>query len=257
MSQPSVSVSADLLRSLQEKAARACPAEHVERAGGWLLRQSASRAWWTATALPHAEAAPAELTRRVAAVEHFYARHGVPARFQITPGACPDGLDPLLAQRGYRRASPVSLRAARTTRVAEQEPNGALRLRVDDEPTSAWFDVWHTVQGQAGDRRAEWGVLDRVRQPSAYVSALLGDEVVAVGRVVVDDGWGGVFGMATLPHARGRRAAHGVLVALARWTATRDADHLYLQVTCDNSAALRLYDAAGFEQLCGYHYRMG
>jgi ribosomal protein S18 acetylase RimI-like enzyme len=51
-----------------------------------------------------------------------------------------------------------------------------------------------------------------------------------------DTGWAGVFGMATLPTARG---------------ATR----LYLQVECDNMAARRLYERAGFTELCRYRYR--
>jgi ribosomal protein S18 acetylase RimI-like enzyme len=30
---------------------------------------------------------------------------------------------------------------------------------------------------------------------------------------------------------------------------------MYLQVECDNIPAFRLYDRAGFGQVCGYHYR--
>jgi ribosomal protein S18 acetylase RimI-like enzyme len=30
---------------------------------------------------------------------------------------------------------------------------------------------------------------------------------------------------------------------------------MYLQVECDNTAALRLYERSGFTELCRYHYR--
>jgi ribosomal protein S18 acetylase RimI-like enzyme len=46
-----------------------------------------------------------------------------------------------------------------------------------------------------------------------------------------------------------------VLGALAGWAARCDATQLYLQVSRDNEAALRLYERAGFTEVCGYHYR--
>ncbi|MGH4007801.1 MAG: GNAT family N-acetyltransferase [Pseudonocardiaceae bacterium] len=64
--------------------------------------------------------------------------------------------------------------------------------------------------------------------------AMIGNGVVAVGRVVADDGWAGVFGMATLSHARGKGAARSVLAALADWVGAHEADRMYLQVESDN-----------------------
>jgi N-acetylglutamate synthase len=255
MSASSEPCSPETVRSLQEKAARALPAEQVEYVGGWWLRHSTSSAWWAGTVLPHADAGPEELARRVAGAERFYAVHGTAARFQITPWVCPAALDTLLAERGYGHESPVSLRVAAATQVLQQASRDSLLVRLDDDPTSAWFEVWHAVSGHAGDRRAEWDMLGRVKRPSAYASAMLGNDVVAVGRVVADDGWAGVFGMATLPHARGKGAGRGVFAALAAWAAAHDADHLYLQVECGNIPALRLYDGAGFGEVCRYHYR--
>ncbi|MDQ1647248.1 MAG: hypothetical protein QOJ50_3432 [Cryptosporangiaceae bacterium] len=92
--------------------------------------------------------------------------------------------------------------------------------------------------------------------PSAYARAMAGDEVVAVGRAVADTGWAGLFGMATIPRARGTGAARTVLAALATWANTQRADRLYLQAARDNTAALRLYARAGFTELAAYHYRV-
>ncbi len=98
-------------------------------------------------------------------------------------------------------------------------------------------------------------MLGRVRAPSAFASVLDDGAVVAVGRAVADAGWAGVFGMATLPAARGRGAARSVLGALADWAAQQGIDRMYLQVERDNEAALRLYDGARFTEVCQYHYR--
>ena len=98
-------------------------------------------------------------------------------------------------------------------------------------------------------------MLDRVQLPSAYACASIGDATVAVGRAVVDEGWAGVFGMATRPVARERGAARSILASLAQWADDRGAGRMYLQVERDNVAALALYRQAGFEEICAYHYR--
>ncbi|MFG2053148.1 GNAT family N-acetyltransferase [Micromonospora sp. NPDC048930] len=255
MSAPSVATSAAMIRGLQERAARALPAERVEHAAGWWLRHAPRCAWWTGTVLPHRDAGPGDLVRRIRGAERFYAAHGAVTRFQISPGACPRELDTVLAERGYRRESPVSLRVAPTAHVVDRLPAGAMRVDVDDRPSRAWFDSWHAVQGHGGDARAEWDMLERVEQPAGYARATIGNEVVAVGRVVADTGWAGVFGMATLPGARGKGAARAVLAALAGWAGAHRADHMYLQVERGNTPAVRLYERAGFTELCGYHYR--
>lgn len=241
----------DEVRGLQERVAGALPAEHVEQVAGWWLRNSPGCAWWVQTVLPHAEAPAAELARLVAEAEAFYADRGAPARFQITPGACPAALDRMLADRGHRRFSPMSLRTAATADVRARTP-ATLRTRIDEHPSRAWFEVWNRVHG--GEPGAERNLLARVQRPSGYVCALLDDEVVGVGRVVADTGRAGVFGMATLPRARGRGAAATVLAAAADW-ATGRADRMYLQVAAEHSAAMRLYRRAGFAEASRYHYR--
>jgi GNAT superfamily N-acetyltransferase len=246
---------ADLVRGLQERAARAFPAADLDRRDGWWLRHEASGAWWASSVLPHGDAAPPELPGRIRAVEEFYAARGARARFQISPGAGPAGLDEALAARGYRRDSPMSLQCAPTAHVLDRLAAGEPRIRVDDRPTDAWFAAWLAVHGTGGDPGRDRDLLRRVDRPSAYACALTGAEVVAVGRAVAETGWAGVFGMATLPHARGAGAAARVVAALARWAADHGAVRLYLQVEGDNIAARRLYARAGFAELRGYHYR--
>lgn len=243
--------SSELVRGLQERAARALPAEQVKDVDGWRLRYAPRCGWWVGTVLPHGDVGQGDLVRRVVEAEEFYAGHGVAPRFQVCPGACPDGLDGVLAGRGYRRHGEMSLQAAT---VLEHPTAGPVRVRLDDRPTRAWFDVWHAVHGH-GDARSERDMLDRVEPPSTYASALIGDDVVAVGRAVADTGWVGLFGMATLPEARGKGAARTVLAALADWGRAHEAGSVYLQVERDNAPALRLYGQAGFCELAAYHYR--
>ena len=236
-----------LVRALQERAARAQPASLVVESAGWVLRHSPGCSWWLSSVLPHRDGS---LASRVSLVEEFYAEHGTVARFQMTPGVCPPSLDGLLASRGYRLESPVSLQTSSRALV----PAGPLPVWVEDRPTSAWFDASYTMHG--GDAVAERALLSRVALPSAYARVVVDSQVVAVGRAVLDTGWAGLFGMATLPAARGRGAARSVLAALAAWAGGGGAEGLYLQVERDNWPALRLYARAGFTEAARYHYRV-
>jgi N-acetylglutamate synthase len=263
----------DLVRGLQERTTRGFPATYTRDVDGWLLRAAPDCAWWVGTTLAHRVVRPGGLLRRVVEAEEFYAGHGAVPRFQVSPGVSPHALDAVLAERGYRRQSPMSIQVASTARVRQltsaapvRQPapaapvpqlasTGELRLRVDDRPTRAWFDGWCAITGRSNGSQPEWDLLARVAPPAAYVSALGGDGVIAVGRAVAETGWAGVFGMGTLPEARGKGAARAVLGALADWAATHGADHMYLQVERANLPARRLYERTGFSDMCGYHYR--
>lgn len=178
----------------------------------------------------------------MASVERFYSGE---ARFQITAGVCPSALDGLLATRGYSQGGTMSLMTVRGVPSARE-------ATLTDQPTREWFSAWHAVHG--GDPAAEWSLLTRVRQPSAYAAVMAGDRIIAVGRAVADTGWTGVFGMATLPSARGRGAATAVLATLSDW-ATTHGDRVYLLVERDNRSARALYERAGFREVSSYHYR--
>jgi ribosomal protein S18 acetylase RimI-like enzyme len=235
-----------VIRELQERAARAQPADHVEDADGWWLRYADTGAWWTGTVLPHAKG---DLDGRIDGAERFYRERGAPARFQITPGACPPELDERLAERGYREESPVALMVAPARTVLLQLGGVEVDAHVTPHVTEQWLDVWQAAGG--GDASAERALLERIDTPTWYAV----EDESAVGRIVVDGSWAGVFGMATLPEARGLGKATAVLATLATLAGTRDADTLYLQVECSNDVATALYEKAGFIEVARYHYR--
>lgn len=137
---------------------------------------------------------PHDSARAGRAAERFCAGFGVATRFQVSPGARPADLDATLAVRGYRWDSPMSLQTASTVYVQAQAGPDGSSIRLNETPTTAWFEVWYAVHGHGSDPQIEWEMLGRVTQPSAYAGALEGDEVIAVGRAVADASWAGVFG---------------------------------------------------------------
>lgn len=87
-------------------------------------------------------------------------------------------------------------------------------------------------------RCTDWNMLGRVERPSAHASAMIGNGVVAVGRVVADEGWAGVV---CSPRWRIGPVHTKPTGCISRWSAT--------------TFRLRLYEATGFSEVCSYHYR--
>jgi GNAT superfamily N-acetyltransferase len=240
---------------LQERAARAVPATVQENRGGcWLRYTDSTTTWWAGAVLMHGREQVRDLAPRIAVAEDFYAAHGALARFQVCP-ACPPDLDDALSLRRYQWDSVVSLQLATPRHVSRHLSAPSLRVDLKEYPDAEWFRLLMAAQGPDADPTPEWRLLQRVDRPSAYATALISGHPVAVGRAVADTGWTGVFGMATLPDARQQGAASAVLATLADWAGSQGSAHMYLQVTHNSTAALRLYRRAGFEEACAYHYR--
>jgi N-acetylglutamate synthase len=244
-----------LAGELLERAARAMPAAVEDRSSGWWLRHTDGGAWWSGAVLAH-DATGSDLSERIVAAERFYAEHRATPRFQVCDG-CPPGLDPLLAGRRYRWDSPISLRVTSCDEAVEPPQLPGFQVRVASEFDLAWLAVQSSAGTPEASAAQEARLLRRVQLPSAYVTVFAGPEPVAVGRAVADDGWTGVFSMATAPQARRRGAARLVLAVIASWARDQGAPRLYLQVERSNAPAARLYGATGFTEIATYHYRVG
>lgn len=240
------------LRGIQERAVRAQPIEHAEDLGGWRIGRTAADSWWHGSVIPHGD--PEDLLARVEHVEAVYASWERRVSFQISPGVCPDGLDGLLARRGYRQIGPILLQCAPTATVLAALDPVPLESRIEAGPSDAWCAAAALAQGRV-DSAADRDHLAGLVLPSAYASVSFGGKVIGVGRAVADFGWTGVFAVAVLPEARGRGAGRELVRLLAEWAESQGTADMYLQVERDNEPAMALYAKAGFAEVLAYHYR--
>ncbi|MGP4096879.1 GNAT family N-acetyltransferase [Nonomuraea sp. KM90] len=227
---------------VERRAAGAWPALHVEERDGWLLRHTPGvHRRRSNSALP----LPGVAVPSVQAVEDFCSARGIPATVQVSPAEHHGELDALLAARGYTTAGRTLVMTAGTATVlaAAGDPAGAGPVH----DRARWPELFQAVNGDAGDM----AVIERIR-PEAV---LLAKDTSGVALAVTEDGWTGVFCMATHPDHRRKGVARALLAALARWSEERGADRLYLQVEADNGAARALYEGLGFTASHGYHYR--
>jgi GNAT superfamily N-acetyltransferase len=184
------------------------------------------------------------LAEKIARAEEWYARRGLPARFQLTPAARPTGLPSALEARGYRQpAAAVSVETADL--ASGPGPAASVREQLDDD----WLALW------AGSR--EFDDLDVARalltgSPGPTAFARVGD--VAIGRGVAVDGWLGITSMVTVPAARRRGHAREIVGALFTWGLESGCTRALLQVESTNTPARALYAGFGFRPSHEYRY---
>jgi GNAT superfamily N-acetyltransferase len=242
--------------TIERAAFEAWPAAEVRALGGWRLRFNHDVTHRGGSVWPGPGTSPLPLEERITEVERFYAAHGAPAWYQLSPVADPPELERELAARGYVLSGSVSVELADAARIAALPLPGGAAATCEETLPEAWFEL----SGRRGRfRGAEVDVyralLGRLAGRAGFASVRAGGEVAAVGLGVVAPPLAGVFSMLTLPEWRGRRLGEAVLAALARWARARGAERLYLQVETDNAPARRLYARAGFVPRYEYHYR--
>ncbi|MFG1972413.1 GNAT family N-acetyltransferase [Nonomuraea fuscirosea] len=257
-------------RQIERRAVAAWPAGHAEERDGWLLRHTPGvNRKRSNSALPLATSSPS-----VAAMETFYAERRLPAIVQVSPAEQQDELDAALAARGYAKTGETLVMTADAdTVIAAATKNEPAALdggpatgptgdpRPGGEPGTAgaggvervadrgrWAELFAAVTGAADS-------MPVVRRIEPETMLLVAGDGAGLGLAVMDDGWTGVFCMATHPDRRRQGVAGAVMAELARWSRERGAPRLYLQVEEDNHPARALYEGLGFTTSHHYHYR--
>ena len=250
---------------LETLAANAWPAAEMQRLGGWRLRfhngvtRRANSVWPNLT--PGEQALGDQvLEEQLMQVEQFYKQRNLPPRFQICPAMQPAHLDDVLAARGYQSVARTAVQVTELSTILTQTPplqrRPEFKIEVAEEFDEPWFAAYtqfeempaHEIAG----RRA---ILQAIQPLTGFALLRIGDTPAAVGLGVVEEGWLGIFCMATGPAFRRQGAATALLRTLTIWAQLYDAQQAYLQVMEQNGGAQAVYARAGFQTLYHYHYR--
>lgn len=186
----------------------------------------------------------------MAEAERFYAGHGQPAIFRLTPLAGAEA-DPLLAAAGYERLDPSTVM---TSPLDAARPDA--RVKLAPGPTPAWLNGIAAAQGVPPSHRL---IHDRIVQtiamPAAFATIYVGDAAAGFGLGVAERGAVGMFDIVVRPEFRGQGLGRALTCALMDWGREGGAKAAYLQVADANQIARRLYEALGFAPAYSYHYR--
>jgi N-acetylglutamate synthase len=245
------------ISDLEEVAADGWRGTDEEPLGGWRLRAAGGFTGRANSALAVGDPG-LPLHAAAAAVHHWYAARGLPTMISVSyPCGRPEDttLDRFLAGHGWTvRPGAATVLTAPATTIAGSTPLGQVRVDIDAEPDGAWLARYH-YRGQPDLPPAARQVL-RSAPWQAFGSVRVDGVTLAIGRVAVSRGWGGLTAIEVDPAHRRRGLARALTAALATQAAARGARHLYLQVEDGNAAARALYHRLGFADHHGYHYRV-
>jgi ribosomal protein S18 acetylase RimI-like enzyme len=245
------------IRQIESLAADAWPAAEVEDLDGWRLRANDGATRRANSVLPNENRGRLSLDDKLQVVDAFYATRTLPVLFQISPAALPSDLDVVLAQRGFVEEARTWVQTAELAMVLKRSrARRSDTVFVSEHFNQTWFKTYYDTEAvREKAMGARLGIVRRIVAPAGFAELKIDGNPVALGMGVLEQGWVGIFGMATRPEFRRRGAATAILHALAEWGQARGATGMYLQVMVDNSAAQALYAGIGFETLYAYHYR--
>lgn len=234
--------------ALEDVSARAWPALHTGRIGGWRLNASTGHTGRANTCWA-LEAPDRAVDEALEAAEAWYAGHGLPPKFKTVDGAtAPADLPALLAARGY---------ASNTETCVMVGPIGGTNdgVTLMIEPDEGFLAVmFEALYRDAADARERIETLRRIPPPMFFARVDVDGEPAAIGACAVDSGWGGISVMRTSPNHRRLGLATRIVSALLGAARDAGATRSYLQVEAANVTAIGLYEKLGFREAYRYRY---
>ncbi|WP_112241835.1 GNAT family N-acetyltransferase [Kribbella monticola] len=232
---------------------RAWPVADVVDFDGWVARRAAGVTQRANSVLPIG--APGDLPKALSLVESHYLSQGLVPRFQVGPASRPDGLDEVLAARGYEVGSPTLVQTSEIGRVLELIPDDEWRVNISSAPDDDWTDLWWREDGHGGDdaKAIARGILTGGR--ALYGSIREQGTVTAVARLALVDDWAALYCVVVDPAFRRQGRALAVMRKLLLEATSLGFGRVWLQVVAGNEPARALYARLGFETVSRYHYR--
>jgi N-acetylglutamate synthase len=218
---------------------------------GWLLPFDAGTVGRAKSAVPLLHSLSNADARLVPGIEAHYAARGLQPSFRLPDGPCFAAMCQELTRRGYSAQQPtlVQVGSAQAVRaVTTQRP-----ADMADAADAAWAALFLGEGFDPVDGASRVKHLSRATG-TVFASVREGGHTLAAGAGAYSHGWASVHGMRTAAGQRGRGLAGRVLAALAEKAIERGMAQVFLQVEEGNTAALALYQRAGFRTAWRYQY---
>ena len=221
----------------------------LETLPGWLLPFDTSTIGRAKSAVPLShQLQDADI---VHAIADRYAVHGLSAAFRVADVAALANLHRELHGIGCQPEQATLVQIGSAQRLLQVFGTG--RGTLNTQPTAAWSDVYVAPGFDAVDGAHRVHALSRSPHV-VYASLADAEGPVAAGTASFSHGWASVHGMRTVDRCRGQGLAGQLLATLAQEALARGLDRVFLQVDETNTAALALYQRAGFATAWRYHY---
>ncbi|MFW9831342.1 MAG: GNAT family N-acetyltransferase [Candidatus Thorarchaeota archaeon] len=245
----------DQISNLEQIASRAWPAKYTTEYGGWLLRATEGITRRANSVLPVKDPDTTDLDVALEYVQHFYADHKLPVRFQLTKASRPNDLDAFLDSAGLIIDMQVKVLTAPLTEIIIEEPE--VGIVVFGSPWEDWFNAYQKFSGFDKPVIAVRGeIIHRISTEKACAAAIMDEKIVGIGLGVLDQDWLGLFSLVTQEEYRRQHVATSITQSLVSWGLARGAQQGYLQVETQNTPARQFYKEIGFQEAYSYWYRV-
>ncbi|MGH3292029.1 MAG: GNAT family N-acetyltransferase [Trebonia sp.] len=237
--------------------------------GGWLLRAAEGFTGRANSVLPLGDPG-LPLDEALAAVTRWYRDRGLPPMMALptplgSPAQAPSpdlapspaqALDHQLSERRWlTRPGPAYVMLADLPLGVPPNSRSAGRdVQASPEPDDAWSARYH-YRGQDYLPPVARKVLTSAHQQS-FVSIREGEEVLAIARLSIAEGWAGITAVEVHPDRRREGLGVAITAAACRAAEERGISRVFLQVEVDNAPARALYKRLGFRDSHRYHYRV-
>jgi GNAT superfamily N-acetyltransferase len=235
--------------ALERVAASGWRGAETAELGGWLLRADPAGTRRANSALPLGPPGRS-LLEALDQARRWYAARGLPLLLAV-PTEARRLLDAELGERGWAPSGDVAVLAARLDCVDVSAAPPDLRVTLAPEPSEGWLRCY---RGGALATPAGRALLAR-HGAACFAAVRDGDDIVAVARAVVDDGWLGLSAVETAPQRRRRGLATAAVAALVAWAGERGAARSYAQVDTEDSDAIVFWTRLGYWEHHAYRYR--
>lgn len=162
-----------------------------------------------------------------------------------------DAVVRLARAAGWRAGEPVLVQTA-ATRAVRRTAAPDVTVEVGSRMSDDWYAALATYR--KAPRAAAQDVLHGSSDQRFALVRDAGGEAVAIGRLGVSDGWGGLGAMWVAPSHRRRGVGRAIARALADEASALGCVSLHLQVEVANSAARAFYSQVGFSTHHAYAY---
>ncbi len=242
-----------LIREVEWAALRAWPALEQRDEAGWLIRLAEGYTKRANSVTPLQPCSPA-LESQVAFCESLYRGRGLPPIFRLVGPLVPEGLDDLLAGRGYAPVDPTLVLAAPLAALELPQPRYPLHPSHDIE---AWLAAYQAVSGARLPQAPHGRILAAIAGRRMLATIESDGAPVACALGVAEGAYVGLYDLAVAPAWRRQGLGSALVTGLLRWGLQEGATWAYLQVVEANAAARALYEGMGFRFLYRYWYRVG
>jgi len=242
-----------MIRLLEELSMNAWPSLQTVLDDGWILR-FANGHTRRANSVHPLYPPHQDVEAKILNCERLYGEKKLNVIFKMTQASQPDGLDDILAARGYRAEWPTSVQLLHMMDWPHVPMQG---VTLCESLTDEWFAATCTLGGIDGRRQATlWQMLANIVPATCFASIGYAGEVIACGLGVQQNGFVGLFDIVTDRRFRRQGYGEALVRAILAWGRQQGAHAAYLQVMLDNDPALRLYEKLGFREVYRYWYRI-